>query len=70
MFYEWRLTDDEKTGGTTIFVNSFGEVKLAKSMSVKDFARYRKYFAKDWHRSWSEAFDNFQKVLDTRDPRP
>jgi hypothetical protein len=62
-FYVWRM--QETAARTTILIDNFGEGTLFKPLSKGDLSKYYDKFTQNWHRSWSEAFVNLRRVLDS-----
>jgi hypothetical protein len=60
-FYVWSMT--ENAGKTTIFVDAYGQAEMFKPLSKGECTGYEDELTKNWHRSWSEAFMNLQKVV-------
>jgi hypothetical protein len=60
-FYVWKM--NEIGNQTSIFVDSYGQVELAKPLHKAEFSKYYEAFASSWQRSWRDAFINFREVL-------
>jgi hypothetical protein len=63
VFYVWRTTEVGKKA--TVHVDSYGDVDLIKPLSKAEFATYYKRFTKEWKHSWSGAFANLRKALNS-----
>jgi hypothetical protein len=64
-FYVWRMT--EKATRTTILIDTYGEAELLRPLPRLEFSEYWDTLEKNWHRSWSEALANLEKVMDTNE---
>jgi hypothetical protein len=60
-FYIYKMVAHAKK--TTISVDQYAEAELVQSLTQAEFADYYDQLTRNWHRSWSEAFVNLEKVL-------
>jgi hypothetical protein len=60
-FYVWRLAGRE--AATTVSIETYGDAELATALTREQFAEYERQFNSNWHRSWSTALANLERML-------